>query len=305
LSKLSIIICTFNPDLDTFKNCLRQLDLAITRIANFELIIVDNNSTNNFQENEFIKKLIDKNEGKILREIKPGLTAARIKGINESIGDLIVFIDDDNLIASNFLEKVIEVNRLYPWIGSFSGSVSIICNQPIPKWTKKYWGMLVHRELNGNYWSNIPFDQNCMPCGAGLVVVRNVAEYYVSLTEKGQRKFQLDRVGNLLLSGGDNDLAMCACDLGLGMGLFSSLRLEHLLSIKRFEFTYLKNLAYNIYFSAEILKGMRGQTLSNGNPIKYYIKFILTFFNNIRDGAIQRACLRGSRKGIKFYYNTI
>lgn len=305
MSKLSIIICTFNPDLGTFKNCLRQLDLAINRISNFELIIVDNNSTNNFQENEFIKKLIDKNEGKILRELKPGLTAARIKGITESIGDLLVFIDDDNLVASDFFEKVLEVNRQFPWIGSFSGSVSIICYQPIPKWTRKYWGMLVNREFNGNYWSNIPFDQNCMPCGAGLVVVRNVAEYYLSLTEKGQRKFQLDRVGNQLLSGGDNDLAMCACDLGLGMGLFSSLRLEHLLSVKRFEFSYLKNLAYNIYFSAEILKGMRGQTLSNSNKIKYNIKLILTFFNNIRDGAIQRACLRGSRQGINFYNNTI
>jgi hypothetical protein len=47
-----------------------------------------------------------------------------------------------------------------------------------------------------------------MPCGAGLCVRRGVAEHYLRLHESGERTFQLDRTGDALLSGGDNDLAL-------------------------------------------------------------------------------------------------
>jgi hypothetical protein len=56
-----------------------------------------------------------------------------------------------------------------------------------------------------------------------------VAERYRLLHESGKRTFQLDRNGTSLLSGGDNDLAGCACDLGLGIGLIASLKLAHLI----------------------------------------------------------------------------
>ena len=116
---------------------------------------------------------------------------------------------------------------------------------------------------------------------------------------KGHRSFQLDRIGNRLLSGGDNDLAMCACDIGLGMGVFKSLQMEHLLPKARFEYKYIKSLAYNIYYSAEILKGMRGFPIKQENYFKFLLKLIFTFRFSSRDGAIQRACMRGSYMGIK------
>ncbi len=305
MPKISIIICTYNPDFVVFSNCIRYIDNATNHLENFEIIIIDNHSNNDFHEFDFIKEIKERINSKVITEPKPGLTAARLRGIKESKGDLLVFVDDDNLVAPDFFEKVHKINLQYPWIGSFSGCVSIICNKPIPEWTRKYWGMLVHREFSGNFWTNVHFDQQCMPCGAGMVVTRPVADYYLNLVESGQRKIQLDRVEKQLLSGGDNDLAMCACDLGLGMGLFSELKLEHLLSENRFEFTYLKNLTFNIYFSAELLKGMRGVMLKNGKILKYYLKLLNTFFLNYKDGAIQRASIRGSFKGINYYNNKL
>ena len=46
-----------------------------------------------------------------LLENEPGLTAARVRGINESEGELLVFVDDDNLLADDYLERAVEIAR--------------------------------------------------------------------------------------------------------------------------------------------------------------------------------------------------
>jgi hypothetical protein len=68
----------------------------------------------------------------------------------------------------------------------------------------------------------------------------------------------LDRVGDSLVSGGDNDLAACACDLGLGVGLIAALKLTHLIPSQRLTLDYLSRLAESIQFSSLILDAERG-----------------------------------------------
>ena len=97
-----------------------------------------------------------------------------------------------------------------------------------------------------------------MPCGAGLCVRRGVAEHYLRLHDSGERTFQLDRTGNALLSGGDNDLAACACDIGLGVGLIASLKLTHLIPPERLTMDYLARLAEGIHYSSILLDAKRG-----------------------------------------------
>ena len=67
----------------------------------------------------------------------------------------------------------------------------------------------------------------------------------------------LDRVGNSLMSCGDNDLAACACDLGLGIGLIAALKLIHFIPKQRLELDYLSRLAESIQFSSLILDAER------------------------------------------------
>jgi hypothetical protein len=51
----------------------------------------------------------------------------------------------------------------------------------------------------------------------------------------------------------DNDLAACACRLGLGMGLFPKLKLLHLIPPQRLTEDYLTRLAKGIAFSSTLL----------------------------------------------------
>jgi hypothetical protein len=164
-------------------------------------------------------------------------------------------------------------------------------------WTKKYWGMLVHREFKADRWSNLPLLAETMPCGAGLFVRRQVADYYWKLHKEGKRGFQLDRSGSSLLSAGDNDLAACACDIGLGVGLFSNLIIDHYIPAKRLTKEYLLKLAECIAASTIVFRSYRGDfpvksTLKN--KIANFLRLILK--NNI-DRQFFLAIIKGEKIG--------
>jgi glycosyltransferase involved in cell wall biosynthesis len=294
MTSLSVIICTYNPNQVTFKRCLQAISQATKRKAILEIIIIDNNSNPSLDDEEFIRIFLQQTtNAKVVVEQKQGLTQARLRGIKESKGDLLIFIDDDNIIDENFFIAATEIATKYPFIGAFSGQVILeYANQP-PAWTTKYWGMLVHRELSENYWSNIIFNTDSMPCGAGLCIARDVAEYYFELHENGKRNFYLDRSKGSLLSGGDNDLAMCACDIGKGMGLFKDLKLNHVIPDNRFTLDYLSRLAHGIYYSTAVLQYFRTGKIDEDSFSERVKHQIRQSMRNKYDKAIQNACRKG------------
>jgi glycosyltransferase involved in cell wall biosynthesis len=291
---LSVIICTYNPDQIVFKRCLDSITTSSKQAAPLEIIIIDNNSSTPLAKQDYINKFLQQTaSATLIVEEKQGLTQARLRGIKESKGSLLVFIDDDNIIEESFFAAATRVAEEHPFIGAFSGQVLLEYTQEPPAWTRKYWGMLVHRELNANYWSNIIFNTDSMPCGAGLCIARDVADYYYKLHETGKRNFYLDRSKGSLLSGGDNDLAMCACDVGKGMGLFKDLKLNHCIPENRFTLDYLSRLAHGIYYSTAVLQYFRTgriDTDSFQDRIKHLIRQSM---RNKFDKAIQNSCRKG------------
>ena len=197
-------------------------------------------------------------QARLVREEELGLTPARLRGIRETTGDLLVFVDDDNLLDADFLETALRTAEDRTFLGSWSGQCRPGFEEPPPRWTRRYWGNLVIREFGNDVWSNLPRLADTMPCGAGLCVRRNVAEHYLVLHVSGRRAFQFDRTGASLISGGDNDLAGCACDIGLGVGLIASLKLTHLISPERLTADYLARLAEGIHYSSTLLDAERG-----------------------------------------------
>ena len=98
-SKLSVVICTYNPDKSIFEKCLASVAKAAEKYRPFEILIIDNNSTNGFADEENVKQFVAAQNVKLIKELKQGLTLARLRGIEESSGNLLVFIDDDNIFS--------------------------------------------------------------------------------------------------------------------------------------------------------------------------------------------------------------
>jgi glycosyltransferase involved in cell wall biosynthesis len=252
---LSVIICTYNPRGNYLRRCVDALREQRLTYDKWDLVVVDNRS------DELLAGRVNlcwHPKARIFREETLGLTAARLRGIRESTGELLVFVDDDNVLDSDFLEVAHRTSRERPFLGSWSGQCRPAFEQPPPEWTRRYWGNLVIREFDTDIWSNLPRLPQSMPCGAGLCVRRNVALHYLELHESGKRSFQFDRKGNSLLSGGDNDLAACACDLGLGVALIAALKLTHLISPERLTEDYLARLAEAIQYSSTLLDAEYG-----------------------------------------------
>jgi len=252
---LSVVIYTYNPRSDYFRRCLDGLRSQTLPLNQWELVVVDNRS------DEPIADRVDLSwhpGARIVREETLGLTPARLRGIRETTGELLVFVDDDNVLDADFLEAALRSAEERSFLGSWSGQCRPGFEEPPPRWSRQYWGNLCIREFEQDVWSNLPRLPDTMPCGAGLCVRRSVALHYLNLHESGKRSFQFDRTGSSLLSGGDNDLAACACDIGLGVGLVASLKLTHLISPERLTVDYLARLVEGIHYSSALLDSGHG-----------------------------------------------
>jgi glycosyltransferase involved in cell wall biosynthesis len=295
MALISVIICTYNPRLAYFEQCLKALRSQTLPLQQWELVIIDNCS------DEPITSHLDlawHPSARIIREEKLGLTPARLRGIKEAKSDLLIFVDDDNVLDFDYLEQSLKVADEKVFLGSWSGQCRGVFEAPPPEWTRRYFGNLVIREFDCDSWSNLPRLADTMPCGAGLCVRRIVAQRYAGFHASGKRKFQFDRTGDSLISGGDNDLAGCACELGLGVGLIEALKLSHLISPDRLTETYLSKLAEGIAFSSILLDAQYKFHIPKRGKLRHSLDLLRLLRLNKVDRRIQWAAIRGTRKAL-------
>ena len=295
---ISIITCSHDPRPEYLARVLAALRAQTFGLARWEFVLVDSASRDPLGPRT---DLSWHPQARVVRENESGLTRARLRGIAESKGDLLIFVDDDNVLDPDFLEQAAKIYVDRPDIGSWSGSTRPEFDVTPPEWTKRHWGNLVIREVQRDMWSNLPMLPETMPCGAGLCVRKEVATFYAELHRNGKRPFALDRNGTSLLSGGDNDLAACACDIGLGVGVFSALRLIHLIPAMRLREHYLVSLAENIALSTVVLRSFRAPPDSIAPlPLKTRVADLLRLaLMDARDRRVFRASRRGERRGLE------
>ncbi len=92
---ISVILCTHNPRADYLDRVLVGLRRQTLSFQHWELVLIDNASK---------EKVADRFDigwhpnGRNIREDELSLTPARLRGIAESVAELLVFVDDDNVL---------------------------------------------------------------------------------------------------------------------------------------------------------------------------------------------------------------
>ncbi len=112
--EVSIIIPTYNRK-NILKKCLNALFAQVLSKEQYEIIIVDDGSTDG--TNNMINEEIQKNSDIRIRYFKQenkGPASARNLGINNSIGDIILFIGDDIIATPKLLNQHIVFHYKYP-----------------------------------------------------------------------------------------------------------------------------------------------------------------------------------------------
>ncbi len=252
---ISVITCTHNPKRDYLERVLASLKSQTLAFGQWEYLLIDNAGDG------LLSSEIDlswHSQARHIREEQLGLTPARLRGIREAEGEILVFVDDDNVLEPNFLANTWEIGRDWSRLGAWGGQIEPEFEKNPPDWSKPYWNLLAIRQFDRDKWSNLIHQNNATPCGAGLCVRKVVAQKYSELVSNDSRRVGLDRKGDLMTSCGDSDLALTACDLGMGNGMFQSLKVTHLITAHRLEEEYLLKLVKGISYSSTILRAIRG-----------------------------------------------
>ena len=255
-TEVSVILCAHNPRTDYLFRVLESLRAQKLPVDQWDLLLVDSASENPLESR------IDLSwhpGARYFREERPGLLPARMRGIGEAFGELLVFVDDDTILDPDYLLESLSIARHFPKLGVWGGSVLAEYESPPPEWIGEYEQEISVREISRDSWSNVPGMRDPWVIGAGMSVRTNLARRYAKIVEEDSRRRLLGRKPASILGAEDIDLVLSVCDGGYGRGVFRSLKLIHLIPPHRCKPDYLEVITKGNAASFHLIRYFRGE----------------------------------------------
>jgi len=215
---ISIVVCTFNRS-QMLSKCLHSL---VTQTANqdlFEVIVIDNNSTDDTSAllTDFILKF---NNIKYFKECRIGLSHARNRGMLEATGKYIAYIDDDAVAYSDWVKQILHfIVRDDAGVAMFGGPYTAFSTVTIPAWFPPEYGSFT---LGESIRSINAVDE--FLCGTNMIFKREL------LLEIGGFNTELGMVGNMLSYGEETRLQIEIKRSGYEISYVPAIRVKHLLA---------------------------------------------------------------------------
>jgi glycosyltransferase involved in cell wall biosynthesis len=237
---ITIAICTYNgaQRLPQVLDCLRSQ--VQTESISWEVIVVDNNSTDNtaatvdryretyWQQNVPLKYVFESHQG---------LAFARQRAIQEASGTWVAFLDDDNLPANNWVAAAYAFGAAHPHAGAYSGQIRGKFDSAPPSLSPLVASMLALQN-DGERQRQFCPDRLNLPPGAGLVVRRQAWQQSAPA-----RPFLVGRVFGAMLAGEDFEILLYMHRRGWEIWYEPEMQMEHHIPQTRLEPLYLRRLA--------------------------------------------------------------
>jgi glycosyltransferase involved in cell wall biosynthesis len=229
---VSVIICCYNSAL--------KLESTLTHLAlqdsapniPFEIILVNNNSTDNTVEiaKKKWKSIQEPFPLFVIDECKPGLNNARLKGIEKAKYEYIILCDDDNSLCSKYISTVTSIFEKKNDVVMIGGVGEAVLQIVAPSWFSevKGFGYAVGNEARVTGYTDSVY-------GAGMAIRKSVFKY---LQNENVKFILTDRIGKTLSSGGDTELCtLINCSKGK-IWFDESLTFKHCLEEHRINWLY-------------------------------------------------------------------
>ena len=251
---LSVIIPTHNPDHGRLARTLSALGRQTLAANEWELVVVDN-ASGRFPPEEFFPAHASR-AVRVAREPVLGLTSARRRGLLETRAPIVVFVDDDNVLAPDYLAHVARTFAGHPRLGAIGGRSLPEFEQDPAGWQREFLPLLALRDLgdkvvlaaggNRGAASQTRYPAHAAPIGAGMALRREAVQPWLDNLDTASLS---DRRGGQLSSAGDNDIVLTLLDHGWEVGYFPELSLTHLIPASRLAPDYLGRLNRGIQHS--------------------------------------------------------
>ncbi len=131
--KFSVIIITRNR-VSLLRRVLESLLKQDYENEKYEIIVVDNNSSDvtastiqHFKRESF-------NRIHYVFEQEIGMSKARNRGASVANGEILVFIDDDAIASSNWLDNYDHLYRTFPDVVAWGGKIYLVFQSRRPEW---------------------------------------------------------------------------------------------------------------------------------------------------------------------------
>ena len=203
---ISIIICTYNRA-QMLNDTLASWHKVDKSNINVELIVIDNNSSD--ATADVVKAYQNSNNLAVayFYESNIGLSFARNRGIKESRGHIIAFIDDDVYIDRHWLQEIRRIFNDNPDIHCIGGNSVPVFETVKPDWINDRLLKMYGATLSGNREKPMHYPNH--PFGVNMAFRRIVFE------RAGMFNPRLGRIKKSLLSNEEKELFYRIDQMGL------------------------------------------------------------------------------------------
>ncbi|MBC8012403.1 MAG: glycosyltransferase [Burkholderiales bacterium] len=286
--KLTVAICTRNPRRDHLDRVLRALAAQTLPADAWTLLLIDSASE---------PPLTAACSGKlgiacdILRLDVSGIQRARLAAIAATTTPLLLFLDDDNVPAPDFLAEGLALGERWPRLGCWGPAVIVAeCETPPAPDIADQLGRMACCDFPADRWSNT---LEVVPPTAGLFVRIECARAYAEFAAGDPRRQLLGSTSERVFRGEDTDLVFHLVKNGRGAGQFRRLQLTHLMPARRLTPDYVVELAKAAAGSALVVNHLWGVSPRRESALDRLVYHIKT----IRFRGLARRLARAHREG--------
>jgi len=296
---ISVVTPTLNPRPELLSRVLKSLSKQSLSVDGWEYILIDNGS------DVPLDGRIDLSwhpQARVVVEREKGLTPARIRGFREARGDLIVMVDDDNVLAENYLETAQRMMDRHPFIGALGAYIEGEYLEKPEPWVHEFAAILcdmkdMPEKQAALQYAMVRQGGPWVPVGAGMVIRKLVTDEYMRQISGNSFRSGLDRTGGNLVGSGDADMAYTAIDLGMAIGNTNELRITHLIPPERLTLRYLLRLLYASNYGTARLLVERGWKKEQKPQPEHLMQKIRRSIGRFRKRTPQYQCWLAFSKG--------
>lgn len=254
---LDVCICAHDPEPGKFLRVLTALANQTLAAHSWRLIVIDNNSSVPVQEDVFAlleRRGINCN---LVHEPAPGIINARRRAIAEVTAPWILFVDDDNILSEDYLEKGYNYANNHDYVGCFGGRLKLTPELRPADWLMPLLPLLAIKDYGDSEivsWSEAwgPW----MPPSAGLFIRNEVASRFIKQINGNLAYDSLGRRGRQLNSGLDYMMVRVAPQTGLACAYVPELELYHDLEPSRLTLGYMLRINWAYGRSHAIIRNI-------------------------------------------------
>lgn len=235
---VSVVVCCHNSAERLPQTLAHLAAQVVPEELRWEVIVVDNASTDATAEVATASWPAGASAPlRIVAEPQPGLSYARDLGFAEARYEIVSFVDDDNWVCPEWVCVASDVMSEHADVGACGGLIEPVYEAHPPPWAEHF----IRRYAVGDQGAGQGYVVGTRGWlwGAGLTVRRSA---WRQLSSRGFRSLLVGRTGACLTSGEDVELCLALRLAGWRLWYEPRLRMQHFLSARRLNWSYLRRL---------------------------------------------------------------